>query len=139
MSFREKSAWISFLSILLVFGIYFSGIAMAMAGHVEYSNVVRMFFKLIGLFIVLEIVLHVTVAVRAPREARAPEDERERLIGLKADRVAAYVLSVGALAGIFPLHLGADARDLAHLVLLAFVIAQLAKYGTAIVLHRRDA
>lgn len=34
MSFREKSAWISFLSILLVFGIYFSGVGMAMAGHI---------------------------------------------------------------------------------------------------------
>lgn len=139
MSFREKSAWISFLSILLVFGIYFSGVGMAMAGHIEYSDVVRMFFKLVGLLIFLEIVLHGIVALRAPREARTPEDERERLIGLKADRVAAYVLSLGALASIFPLHLGADARDLAHAVLLAIVVAHLAKYGTAIVLHRRDA
>jgi hypothetical protein len=138
MSFREKSAWISFLSILLVFGIYFSGIGMAMAGRVEYSDVVRLFFKLVGLFIVLEIVLHAIVAVRAPREARR-EDERERLIGLKADRVAAYVLSIGALVGIFPIHLGANVRDLAHAVLLAIVIAHLAKYATAIVLHRRDA
>lgn len=138
MSFREKSAWISFLSILLVFGIYFSGIGMAMAGRVEYSDVVRLFFKLVGLFIVLEIVLHAIVAVCAPREARR-EDERERLIGLKADRVAAYVLSIGALVGIFPIHLGANVRDLAHAVLLAIVIAHLAKYATAIVLHRRDA
>lgn len=139
MSFREKSAWISFFSILLVFGIYFSGIGMAMAGRIDYSDVVRMFFKLVGLFIILEIVLHVLVAVRAPHEARTPEDERERLIGLKADRVAAYVLSIGALVGIFPIHLGANVRDLAHAVLLAIVVAHLAKYATAIVLHRRDA
>ena len=110
-----------------------------MAGRVDYSDVVRMFFKLVGLFILLEIVLHGIAALRSPRDARTPEDERERLIGLKADRVAAYVLSLGALAGIFPIHLGADVRDLAHAVLLAIVVAHLAKYATAIALHRRDA
>jgi hypothetical protein len=49
------------------------------------------------------------------------------------------VLSLGALAGIFPIHLGAGVRDLAHAVLLAIVVAHLAKYATAITLHRRDA
>lgn len=139
MSFREKSAWISFFSILLVFGIYFGAVGMAMTGRIDYSDVVRMFFKLVALFVLLQIVLHVLVASRAPREALAPKDEREKLIGLKADRLAAYVLSVGVFASIFPIHLGADARDLAHAMLLAFVIAELATYGTAIALHRRDA
>ena len=39
--------------------------------------------------------LHVAIAVRSPRDARAPKDEREVLIDLKATRTAFYVLFAG--------------------------------------------
>jgi hypothetical protein len=38
--------------------------------------------------IVVQIVLHVVVAIAAPKEAKAPRDEREKLIELKATRIA---------------------------------------------------
>ena len=61
-------------------------------------------FALILLFVVLEIVLHVAIAVQSPRDARAPKDERETLIDLKATRTAFYVLFGGALLSIFTMH-----------------------------------
>jgi hypothetical protein len=88
--------------------------------------------------LVVQVVAHVLIAARSPAEARTPTDERERIIGWKADRVGFYTLMVGALLGIVTIHLGASAPDLAHAVLLAFVLSQLAKYGTVLVLHRRD-
>jgi hypothetical protein len=92
---------------------------------------------MLGLVIV-QIVGHVVIAARAPADASAPTDERERIIGWKADRVGFYTLTVGALLAIVTIHLGASAPDLAHGVLLAFVLSQLAKYGTVVRLHRRD-
>ena len=35
MSFRYNSAWISLVSLLLVFGIYFSVVGLAMAGRLQ--------------------------------------------------------------------------------------------------------
>jgi hypothetical protein len=41
-------------------------------------------FGLIALFIVLEIVVHIAIAIQSPRDAETPIDEREDLIDLKA-------------------------------------------------------
>ncbi len=139
MSFREKTAWISFVSILLVFGIYFAVVALAMAGRLDHSQTFSWFLRLLLAFVVLQVVLRVIVARRAPFDARVPADEREQLIGLKGDRVAGYFLAVGVFAAIFTLHLGAGRSELAHAVLLAFAISQLVKHAVVIALHRRDA
>jgi uncharacterized membrane protein YfcA len=139
MSFREKTAWISLVSLLLVFGIYFTAVGLAMAGHLESSQTFSWFLQLLLAFVVLQVVLRVVVARRAPLDAKVPADEREQLIGLKGDRVAGYLLAVGVFAAIFTLHLGAGRVELAHAVLLAFAVSQLAKHAAVIALHRRDA
>lgn len=139
MSFREKTAWISFVSILLVFGIYFTVVVLAMAGRLDHSQTFSWFLRLLLAFVVLQVVLRMIVVRRAPLDARVPADEREQLIGLKGDRVAGYILAAGVFAAIFTLHLGAGRGELAHAVLLAFAISQLAKHAAVIALHRRDA
>lgn len=139
MSFREKTAWISFVSMLLVFGIYFTAVGLAMAGRLEYSQAFSWFIQLVFAFVALRVVLRLIVAKRAPLDAKVPADEREKLIGLKADRVSGYILAAGVFVAIFTLHLGAGRRELAHAVLLAFAISQLAKHAAVIALHRRDA
>ena len=139
MSFREKTAWISLVSLLLVFGIYFTVVGLAMAGRLQYSQTFSWFLQLVLAFVVLQVVLRLIVAKRAPLDAKVPADERETLIGLKADRVAGYILAVGVFVAIFTLHLGAGRGELAHAVLLAFAISQLAKHAAVIALHRRDA
>lgn len=139
MSFREKSAWVSFVCILLVFGVYFTALAQAIAGSLDYGTVFRIFIGGIVALIVLEIVLHIIIAVQAPRDAAAPKDERDRMIELKATRIAFFTLLAGAAISIFTIHLGADVRALANSVLFAIVIAELVKYGSEIVYFRRGA
>ena len=85
----------------------------------------------------LEVVLHVAIAIRSPRDARTPKDERERLIDLKATRVAFPVLLVGTFAAIGTLHLPASRWIMAHVMLLAIVVAELTRFGAQIVYHRR--
>ena len=139
MSFREKTAWISLVSLLLVFGVYFTAVGLAMAGRLEASQTFSCFLQLLLAFVVLQVVLRLIVAKRAPLDAKVPADEREQLIGLKGDRIAGYLLAVGVFVAIFTLHLGAGRVELAHAVLLAFAISQLAKHAAVIALHRRDA
>ncbi len=96
-------------------------------------------FTLLLAFVVLEIVLHVILAIRAPREARSPRDEREQLIDMRATRTAFHVLIVGALAGVAVVHLTPSAWVMQQVVLLAVVVAELVRFGGQLLLFRRDA
>ena len=102
MSFREKSAWISLVLILLVFGPYFwlVGRSFAGVGHVHAGTQ----FALIPSSSSSRSSCTSRLRVQSPRDARAPKDEREILIDLRATRTAFYVLFVGALFSIFTMH-----------------------------------
>ena len=139
MSFREKSAWISFLSILGVFIPFFWNSYRQFSGQVDGPTALSVAVWLLVAFVVLEIVLHAAVAMQAPSDARSPRDERERLIEMRATRVAFQVLVVGALAGVATIHFTRSAWAIQQVVLLAIVLAELVKFGGQIVLYRRDA
>ena len=78
MSFREKSAWISLVSLVVVFGAYFSYIGLVLAGLAR--NRFALFLVMVAVFILAEVVLHLVIATESPRDARTPKDEREQLI-----------------------------------------------------------
>ena len=139
MSFREKSAWISFLTILAVFIPFFWNSFRQYRGDVAGPEAVSTAFLLLATFVVLEIVLHVGVALRAPDDARSPRDEREHLIDMRATRVAFNVLVVGALAAVATMHLTPRAWVIQQVVLFAIVAAELVRFGGQILLFRRDA
>ncbi len=139
MSFREKSAWISLASLLIVFGVYFWNVARVVARQKPIAPMIPLFLGLLVALIVAEVALHLLIAMRAPHDARAPKDERERLIELTATSKAFYVLVVGALLSIGTMHLRIGVWVMAHCVLLSVVVAELVKFGTQIVLYRRDA
>ena len=139
MSFREKSAWISFLLILGVFIPFFWNSYRQFSGQVDGQAAVSVAVWLLVAFVVLEIVLHAAIALQAPNDARSPRDEREHLIEMRATRIAFQVLVMGALAGVATVHLSRSAWVMQQVVLLAIVLAELVKFGGQIVLYRRDA
>ncbi len=137
MSFREKSAWISLISILLVSGFFSLHVTWTLAPPLE----PQLFWGLLWCFlalVVIEVVAHLVVVFRAPQDARAPKDERERLIDLKATRVAHWVYAAGSLLAVFvATHFGGNVMGLSYLVLLSFVIGQITKNAARIAYHRR--
>jgi hypothetical protein len=140
-TFREQSAWISFVVILVAFGIYF-GLLTAHLLRPESSphpHFFGLFMLLVAAVVVLEVVLHILVAIRSPSDAGAPVDERDRLINLKAARVAFYVLMTGAFLSIGTMHLGATAWFMGNCVFFAIWIAELTRLGSQVVLYRRMA
>jgi hypothetical protein len=142
MSFREKSAWISFVSLLAVFGSYFTYIGMVLAGLAR--NRFALFLMMALVFIVAEVALHVVIASRSPRDARTPRDEREQLIELKATRTAFYVLLISAFGALGTVHLQLSDPDdhlwlMMQAILFSVVLAEAVKFGREIVLYRRDA
>jgi len=135
MSFQEKSAWISFVSIALVFFTYFAKVVFVSAGR--RGDSFHVFLVLLAALVVLEVVLHVAIALQSPRAARTPKDERERLIDMKATRLAFPVLLAGAFAAMGTMHLDAGRWVMAHVMLFGVVLAELTRLGAQIVYHRR--
>ena len=102
------------------------------------------------LTIVVEVVLAIAVAASSARAANSPADERERLIGLRATRVAYAILSVGvvfvALAGpaaaVGGPHVLKDPTQdmvliMANGVLFALVAAELVRSAAEVIGFRR--
>src|SRR5512139_3044794 len=98
MSFREKSAWITLVTILFVSLLFVLHLPppWSLAPRPD-MFMFHVLLLSVTTFVVIEIVAHVVIALRAPRDARAPLDERDRLIALKARSLAYYVCAVSSL------------------------------------------
>ena len=137
MSYSEKSAWVSLISILLVSLIYFSRGASRSLTPAPSESQFHALLLCVLLLVAIEVVAHIVIARHAPRDAQAPKDERERLIVLKAVYISAHVFAVCSLLTISTIHIGANRFALANGVLLSFVLAQIVNYGSRINYYRR--
>lgn len=137
MSFREKSAWISLLSMTGIYGFYFWSVIHAghKAGAFRFGGLLVTVIALV----VLQVVLTIAVAIFSPKEAQAPRDERDKLIELRAMRVAYAGLATGiALACFFgafdpPLVFNTNA------LLFILVTAEIMRSACQIIQYRRGA
>jgi hypothetical protein len=136
MSFREKSAWITLTSILIVFVLYYTHVPQLFDPDPgEWQLMV--IAVCIAAFVVIEVVAHIVLYLRFPKDARTPKDERERLIDLRATRLAAYAYVAGTFFAILTPHHGASGFAVGVFVILAFVIAEVVNYAARIILYRR--
>lgn len=99
MSFREKSSWISMLSMSGIYGFYFWSVIHAgpQPGRFRFGGLLTTIIALV----ILQVVLTVAVAIFKPNEAKAPRDERDRLIELRAMRVAYAGLATSVALAYF--------------------------------------
>lgn len=138
MSFREKSAWITLITLIVLTLFYLTHLPPPWFLNPPSGFMFHVLVAGVGAFVVIEIVAHVIVAIRAPRDAKAPRDERERLIALKATSIAAYVYAILSLGSVFTvIHLGANEIGVAFCVFLSFILAEIVNYAARIVYYRR--
>ena len=136
MPFREKTAWISLLSMTAIYAVYFS--SEIRGRHFGGTH----FGALLGTVIALAIVqttLTVAVAVLAPKEAGAPRDERDRLIDLRSTRFAYAVLAGSMACACFFGGFNPPIIFSTNALLLILVIAEVLRSGCQIVQYRRGA
>jgi hypothetical protein len=140
MSFREKSAWISFVVVLVAFGAYFVSISGDLSVPRNISHRVAALLGLLAVILavtVVEIVAHIVVALSSPAEAQAARDEREKAISLRATRPAFYVLMTGVWLALGSVALGGGVWLLVQATLFAVWVAELTRFGTQIYYYRR--
>ena len=136
MSFREKSAWITLVTVLVVFTAYFGAL---LTGRVEgFHSLYLLLISVIGL-VAMQAGLHVIAVLTTPRDGRAPKDEREVAIQWRSQSIGYYVLTVFALALFVPVHSGHTALDMANFALFAVAIATVCVAVAQIIMFRRGA
>ena len=74
--------------------------------------------------------------MRSPADAMAPEDERERLIALKAKQPAFFVLMAGAFLSVAVMHLSVGPWVMINAMLFVMWLGELTNYGAQLYLYR---
>jgi hypothetical protein len=136
MSFREKSAWISVISMTGIYGFYFWSVIHG--PHSDRFHFGGLLATIIAL-VVLQVTLTIAVAIFKPGEAKAPRDERDKLIELRAMRVAysglATSVALACFFGAFDPPIVFNTNSL----LFILVTAEILRSGCQIVQYRRGA
>ena len=137
MSFREKSAWISVISMSVIYGFYFWSVLRSGPhdGGFRFGGLLATIIALV----VVQVLLTIAAAIFCPREAKAPRDERDKLIELRSMRVAYSGLATGIAFACFfgafnpPILFGTNA------LLFILVTAEIMRSGCQIIQYRRGA
>lgn len=137
MSFREKSAWISLLSMAGIYGFYFWSLIHA-GPQPSGSHFGGLLGTIIAL-VVVQVVLTVAVAISAPSEAKAPRDERDKLIELRAMRFAYAGLATGIAFACFFGAFNPPIVFNTNSLLFILVTAEIMRSACQIVQYRRGA
>jgi len=134
MSFREKTAWISLLSMSGIYGVYY-----CLLIHPGPMNPGPRFglLETIVAVVAVQVVLTVAAAIHAPRDARAPRDERETLIDLRATRTAYAGLATGVAVACFFGGFKPPVLFNTNALLLLLVVAEILRSGCQVVQYRR--
>ena len=137
MSFREKSAWITLVTVLLCFGAYFGTVFAHWSSGDPRSNGFLL-LKCVAAFVVLQLVLTLVAVGTTPKDGRTARDERERMIQARSHTIGYYVLVVLVLLLGVPLHLGHPAaHELMFYALIDLVVTGLIVSAAQIVMFRR--
>jgi hypothetical protein len=137
MSFREKTTWISMLSMLGIYGFYFWSILHA--GSPTHGLHFGGLLQTIVALVVVQVVLTIAVAITAPKEAKAPFDEREKLIDLRATRVAYAGLATGVVLACFFAAMDPPILFNTNSLLFILVTAEILRSTCRVVQYRRSA
>ncbi|WP_026941643.1 hypothetical protein [Hellea balneolensis] len=137
MAFREKTAWIMSVALLLggvfYFGVVISGSQELGASMPPLIPVVAVYG---GILAIIAIIGHVAAALTSLKTANDPMDERERAITARARSLADSVMGIGILISCGLYLLSYDGNQLFHLVFGTLMVSQFLHYAAQIVLFR---
>ncbi|MCY3812919.1 MAG: hypothetical protein OXH15_14075 [Gammaproteobacteria bacterium] len=134
-SFEEKSVWIQLLSLVVGLGGYLVVAGLMLSNGV---NALPAFVPVFAVAIVLIVAINVAGHVVAAISSRGDgPDERDRLIGYRAESRSSWILGVGAIGAIIALILSVSGVWVAHLLLISLFGSEAAKEVAQIVYYRR--
>jgi len=139
MAFREKTAWI--MSIALLLGGLFYGSVVA-AGSQELGTTMPPLIPIVavyvGILVVVAIIGHIIAALTSLKTANDPVDERERAITARATSLADTIMGIGVLISLGLYLTNYDGNQLFHLIFGTLMVSQCLNYAAQIALYRKQ-
>lgn len=140
MSYREKIAWLSLITMAVTFGPYFAIVAAGPPLGEALPNL-----RQLGLFAVIAIVQmlilgvgHLYLRRRSPQDARTPPDERDRAIMRRSISSAYYVLIAGMILVGCVMPFSSSGWTITNAALVMIVAAEVVHYGVVVFSYRRQ-
>jgi purine-cytosine permease-like protein len=131
MTFREKSAVITILALLLTYGAYAARVKLG--GPMDTGEAVAFLSGVIVVQAIIMIVAHLVVAL-----ARRPErrDERDEVAELRGTRNGYFALATGVVATMWLAIIGAPTLTVLNGLLGALVAAEVVRYAFQLIYYR---
>lgn len=143
-SFVEKSVWVQLAGTVLGLGAYFVVAGMMLASGVRAIPAFAVLFIAAVVFmVVLLIVGHAAAAISSRRAGDLASgdtgggDERDRLIGWRAESGSGWVLAAGVWCAVTALALGVDAVWVVHGLIASMFASEVLGQVLRIVYYRR--
>jgi len=139
MAFREKTAWIMFMALLLggafYWGVVITGTQALGASMPPLIPVIAVY---VGILVGISIIGHIGAALTSLKTANDPMDEREAQILARSTTSSDYIMGIGVLVSLGFYLLSFDGNKLFHLVFGTLMAAQCVQYAVQIILFRRQ-
>ena len=141
MPYREKTAWLSLLAMVVTFGPYFTMIATRSLPSEPMPNL-----RQLGLFAVTAIVQmlilgvgHLYLRRASAQDARMPLDERDQAIQRRSVSCAYYVLIAGMILVGCVMPFNSSGWSIVNAALFMIIAAEVVHYGVVVFSYRRQA
>lgn len=137
MPFREKSAWIMAILLLIVGAAYFNAVLGAWSETGKLGEpMLPLFIVYTICLVVLAVVAQVAIAIFSPKEANVAADERERRIFDRAGHYSSYFLGAGAVMSLGLYLLTANGDLLFYAIFASLMLSQIMEYVFQIIFYR---
>jgi len=134
MAWREKTAWITLVLMVITYGTYFTLVSGA---SLSTMSMLKLFGGVTILQVIAAVIATAVLAALSGDEARAKPDERDRAVARRGASIAYFVLIVGVITVGVVMPFRDSGWRLTNAALSALVIAETVRYLTVVVSYRR--
>lgn len=137
MSYREKAAWLTLLTMAVAYSIYFILLAGRLQdGPPAMVELIWMFGAVAGTQAIVVLLLHIALRLRSGAESRAPADERDRAIARHGTSRAYYVMLAGLVIVGVVMPFGSPHWKIVNTAFLVIVMAEAVRLITIVRSYR---
>ena len=134
-SFEEKSVWIQLIGTLIGLGTYFAVAGrMIAAGTMALPAYVPVFIGAVVVMVAITVAGFIVAAVTGRTDGR---DERDRLIGWRAESESGWIVAAGVVTAITAMILDVHMVWIANGLLASLFVSEMVGYVLRIVYYRR--
>ena len=141
MPYREKTAWLSLIAMVVTFGPYFAMTA-ARSHPVEAMPNLRQ-LELFGITAIVQMLIlgmgHLYLRRGSPKHERMPLDEREQTIMRRSVNSAYYVLIAGMILVGCVMPFNSSGWSIINAALFMIIAAEVVHYAVVVFSYRRQA